>query len=124
MRPLERGQQRRMDVHDPPPVGAEQHLAAEAHVAREANQIDPRGIEPPHDLAFVIRFRSVLFRIERETLDPVIRSPPHDPRRRLVAHRERHLGGDFAPLAGRDDRFEVRSAAAGEYRKPFHTPTR
>ena len=123
MRPAESRQQRGVDVDDPPLVGAQQHVADDAHIAREADQLDPGGIEPPDDLALVVGLRGPLLRREDERLHAVGRSPLHDPGTGPVADHEHHFGMQRSPLAGRDDGLEIRALAAGENSNPVHGAT-
>ena len=109
-----------MDVDDPPAVGAEQHLREDAHVPRQTDQIDPRGIEPRDDLAFVVGLRGILLRREGEAGDAPRRRALRDARPGPVADDERHLGRDRTPLACSGDRLEVAPFAAGENSDPLH----
>ena len=67
-----------------------------------------------------VGLRGILFRGEYECLDPVPRSPLHDPGAGFVADHQHHPGRDLPPLAGRGDGLEVRAAAAGKDRKASH----
>jgi len=109
-----------MDIDDPPPVGPQQFVADDAHVARQADQFHARGIQPRDDLPFVCGLRSVLLRGEYECLDPVLRGPFDHLRTGLVADHQHHFGIQHALLAGPDDGFEIGAAAAGENRKAPH----
>ena len=120
MRPAECRQQRRVDVDDPSAVSPQQHVADDAHVPRQADQLHAGLVEPPHDLALVVGLRGILFRGEYECLDPVPRSPLHNPGAGFVADHQHHPGRDLSPLAGRGDSLEVRAAAAGKDRKASH----
>ena len=120
MRPAEGRQQRGVDVDDPPAVGPQQHVAHNAHVARQADQLHARGIQPRDDLPLVVGLRGILLRREDERPDPVSGSPFDHLRTGFVADHQHHFGIQHAPLAGRDDGFEVRAAAAGENRKAPH----
>ena len=116
-------QQRGMDVDDPPAVGPQQHVAHDTHVARQTDQFHALGIQPRDDLPFVVRLRSVLFRGEDKRPDPVLRSPFDHLRTGFVADHQHDFGIQHTLLAGRDDGFEVRAAAAGEDCKAPHPST-
>ena len=120
MRPAEGRQQRGVDVDDPPAVGPQQHVAHNAHVARQADQLHARGIQPRDDLPLVVGLRGILLRREDERPDLVSGSPFDHLRTGFVADHQHDFGIQHAPLAGRDDGFEVRAAAAGENRKAPH----
>ena len=120
MRPAEGRQQRGVDVDDPPAVGPQQHVAHNAHIARQADQLHARGIQPRDDLPLVVGLRGILLRREDERPDLVSGSPFDHLRTGFVADHQHDFGIQHAPLAGRDDGFEVRAAAAGENRKAPH----
>ena len=105
-----------MDVDDLALVGVQEGFPDDAHIARQAHQVDLLGIQDLHDLGLEGGLARIALRGEDEGLHPVARRLFDDGGAGLVTHHHGHLGIQDAVRAGAGDRVEVGAGAAGEYR--------
>lgn len=120
--PLERRQQRGMNIDDPVAVRLQHHIGKDAHIPRQTDQLDPFGPKPADDLPFVVGFRRVLFGVERKSRNTVTGSPLVHESPRLVADHEGDAGRNAPIGTSRSQCFEVGAVSAGEYCDRLHRP--
>jgi hypothetical protein len=85
-----------MDVHDPVRVARDEPWGEEAHVAGEADQVAPAGVQQLGQLAVVLLPRAAPAVIDDGGLDPERSGPSETGRGRLVREDERDRRRDPA----------------------------
>ena len=105
-----------MDVDDAALIGLEKGFPDDAHIARQAHQVDVLGVQHLHDLRLEGSLVGIGLGREDERVDTVAGRLLDDGRTGLVAHHHGHLGIQDAVGAGAGDGLEVRAGSAREYR--------
>jgi len=105
-----------MDVDDLAFVGVQEGFPDDAHITRQAHEVDLPGIQDLDDLRFEGGLARIALGREDEGVHAVARRLVDDGGAGLVTHHHGHLGIQDAVGAGASDGVEVGAGPAGEYR--------
>ena len=107
--------ERRMDVDDSSRVGIEQHVADDAHVARQADQVDAFFFEMAKKHRLECLFRIIILRTEFHHRYAMTCGALSHVGPGLVGDAKRHLGIDPSVGTGLRQCLEIGAVSAGEY---------
>src|SRR3954470_4056508 len=116
----EGGQQRRVDVDDPPREAADEGRAEDLHEAREHDQLDPALLEPVRERAVALRAVGVVARGEDGRRNARGSSALQPAGLRAIGD-DCHDLDPVAPMRRVEDRLEVRALARDHHRDPHVT---
>ena len=112
---LERGQQRGVDVHDALLIALQEHLAHNAHISRQADEVHIALVEHRSQHRLVGLTRAILLGVESEALCAVALCALKNISTWLIAHQKHNLGIYDALATRLGNGLIVAATAAGKY---------